>query len=153
MPHPLRSVTIAVAILGSAGLAAGDKMPGAAGSAQLTGQSVGAMPQSGATQAQLRLTSLQKQTIAKELSGEMVAPASMQAAIGAKVPESVALRPVPMIVANEIPSVKPYSYAKLQNDDIVLVDPKNRMVAAVIQADASTMGRGSGTSGGSMDKK
>jgi hypothetical protein len=70
----------------------------------------------------------------------------------------VALKPVPMTLANDIPSIKPYSYAKLKDDNIVLVDPKNRTVMAVIDSGAATTGSSSATSGAgsssmSKDKK
>jgi hypothetical protein len=160
MPHTLRRLTIATALLAGTGLAfaAGDKSPSASSGTQMqsgtTGQASGSMSKSGA-QSQLSLTSSQKQTITKELSDETAANASFAASVGAKVPESVALKPVPMTVANEIPSIKAYSYAKLPNNNIVLVDPKSRTVAAVIAQGAATTGSGStpsGASSGSMQK-
>lgn len=159
MPHTLRTLTVATALLAGTGLAlaGGDKSSSSSTQMQsgTTGQASSTMPKSSA-QSQLNLTSAQKQTISKELADETAANASFSATVGAKVPESVALKPVPMTVANEIPSIKSYSYAKLQDNDIVLVDPKNRTVAAVIEGGASTTGSSSGTSGassgGSMQK-
>jgi hypothetical protein len=176
MPHTLRSLTIATALLAGTGLAfaGGDKASGSSSSTEMksgtTGQSSSTQMQSGTTgqastpmsksgaEAKLNLTSSQKQTISKELADETAANASFSASLGAKVPDSIALKPVPMTVANEIPSIKSYSYAKLQDDNIVLVDPKDRTVAAVIEDDASTTGSssttsGSGSSSMSKDKK
>ena len=158
MPHTLRTLTVATALLAGTGLAlaGGDKSSSSSTQMQsgTTGQASSTMPKSSA-QSQLNLTSAQKQTISKELADETAANASFSATVGAKVPESVALKPVPMTVANEIPSIKSYSYAKLQDNDIVLVDPKNRTVAAVIEGGASTTGSSStsgASSGGSMQK-
>lgn len=152
MPHTLRSMTVAIALLAGTGLAlaAGDKPSSSSSSPQMqsgtTGQAGTTMSKGGA-QSQLNLTSSQKQTISKELADETAANASFSASVGSKVPESVALKPVPMTLANEIPSIKPYSYAKLHNDNIVLADPKNRTVMAVIDSGLATTGSGSGTSG------
>jgi hypothetical protein len=155
MPHTLRSVTIALALIGSTGLAfaAGDKTPASSASQMqsgTTGQSSSTMSKD-----TLSLTSAQKQTIAKELTSEKAASgASFTASVGAKVPESITLKPVPMKVASDMPSVKPYSYVKTQDEDIVLVNPKDRTIAAVIDGDASTTGSSSssGSASGSMKK-
>jgi hypothetical protein len=148
-------MTLALALLGGTGLAlaAGDKAPGSASGTNMqsgtTGQSGSSMSQSGAKQDQLNLTSSQQQTISKELAREQTAAdTSFQASVGAKVPSSIALKPVPMTVANDIPSVKMFSYAKLANHKIVLVDPKSRTVAAVIEGGASTTGSSPSSSSG-----
>jgi hypothetical protein len=145
-------MTIATALLAGTGLAlaGGDKASSSSSSTQIqsgtTGQASTTTSKSGA-QSQLNLTSAQKQTISKELRAETAANASFSASVGAKVPESIALKPVPMTVANEIPSIKSYSYAKLRDHNIVLVDPKNRTVMAVIDGGAATTGSSSATSG------
>jgi hypothetical protein len=145
---------MAVALIAGAGFTADAQSPGSPSGTQIeSGTTGGAMSNSGA-QARLDLTHSQKQKITQELSAEEVAAASFPASVGAKVPASIALKPVPMTVATDIPSVKPYSYAKLPNHNIVLVDPKNRTVAAVIEAGPSTTGSGPSASepSGAMPK-
>jgi hypothetical protein len=49
------------------------------------------------------------------------------------VPYSVALKPIPDRIAQELPFVKPYLYLKTGDNRIVVVDPHSRYVAAVIE--------------------
>lgn len=134
MFNGLRGMTVAVALLGGVTVAA----------AQMNAPATSAMPGGSAMKSQLNLTSAQKQAIAQQVAPESPAAAPFSASVGTKVPESIALHPLPLAVANKIPAVKNYSFAKLHNNDIVVVDPKNRMVADVIHAQASTTGSGAG---------
>lgn len=90
----------------------------------------------------LALTSAQKQKIGQSLANEhaQLAPPDFKIAVGAKLPASVSLSPVPLAVSNDIPATKNLSYARLDNKDIVLVDPKDRAVAEVIDPRPSTTG-------------
>jgi hypothetical protein len=60
-------------------------------------------------------------------------PEGFQAVIGAKVPtqSKLPLHPLPQPLANEIPVLKQYYYAKLP-DKVLLVDPVSRKVVEVI---------------------
>jgi hypothetical protein len=159
MTHTLRSATIAIALLGSAGLAlaGGDKSSSSNMQSGTTGQaskSTGSSMSKSSAQDTLNLTSAQKQTIAQELSREEpAAEERFKATIGAEVPSSIALKPVPMKIANEMPQLKNYSYAKLHNEDIVLADPQERTVAAIIDSGGASSTTGSAPStSGSMQK-
>jgi hypothetical protein len=90
----------------------------------------------------LNLTQQQKQTIEQQLSGKkaQAVPASFTAEIGAKVPQSVILHPLPQKVASKIKQAKNDDYAKLKSNEILISSPTNRQVAAVIHENASTMG-------------
>jgi hypothetical protein len=60
-------------------------------------------------------------------------PADFQPAVGAKVPtqKKLPLHPLPRPLANQVPVLKQYYYAKLP-DKVVLVDPISRKVVEVI---------------------
>jgi len=96
---------------------------------------------------QLNLTQQQKQTIAQDLSSQpsKTAPSGFNAQPGAKVPQSVTLQSLPSNVTNQVASLKGNEFAKTGND-IVIVDPSNREVMAVINEKGSTTG--SSTSSG-----
>lgn len=96
---------------------------------------------------QLNLTQQQKQTIAQDLSSQpsKPAPSGFNAQPGAKVPQSVTLQSLPSNVTNQFALLKGDEFAKLGND-IVIVDPTNRQVTAVINEKSGTTG--SSTSNG-----
>ena len=52
--------------------------------------------------------------------------------VGAAVPQSVALQPMPARVAEKVPQVKSHEFF-VQNDKIALVDPKNHKIVEVIE--------------------
>jgi hypothetical protein len=98
----------------------------------------------------LNLTAAQKQQIASDIGSQIgeKAPASFHAAVGSKVPSSLSLHPLPTKVSTDVSSVKSYEYVKLENNQILLVNPSDRMVVAVIEASSTTTG-----SGGKMSPK
>jgi hypothetical protein len=96
------------------------------------------------------LTETQKQEIAKDIgsqTGEKT-PVGFHAAVGTKVPASMVLHPLPSQVSTDVASVKSYEFVKLQDSNqILLVNPSDRTIVAVIQSSATTTG-----SGGKMNK-
>lgn len=88
----------------------------------------------------LNLTSAQKHTIYQSVMNEkgQTAPSSFRASIGAKVPSSLTLHQLPSNVASQIPAAKSFDYAKLQNNEVLLVNPKNREVAEMIAPSSTT---------------
>jgi hypothetical protein len=52
--------------------------------------------------------------------------------VGAEVPQSVALQPMPAPIAQKVPQVKSHEFF-VKNDKIALVDPKNRKIVEVIE--------------------
>ena len=115
MSKLLRGTALALALCGSVGLAA-------------------------AAEHALNLTSAQKNTIYQSVMNEkgQTAPSSFRASIGAKVPSSLTLQLLPSNVASQIPAAKNFEYAKLQNNEILLVNPKNREVAEMITSSTTT---------------
>jgi hypothetical protein len=89
---------------------------------------------SNASTAELNLNPQQKQTIMQSAQNEkgQQAPSSFQPAVGATVPQSMSLHQLPSNVSNEVPAAKGYEFTKLENNEILLVDPKDRRVAAII---------------------
>jgi hypothetical protein len=72
-----------------------------------------------------------KEIVVKELKATQqpvaVAPKPGQAA-----PEGVVLQPVPVEVSAKVPQVRTHSYF-VKDDEVVIVDPKNNKIAAVIK--------------------
>jgi hypothetical protein len=89
---------------------------------------------------QLNLTAQQKQTIAQSVQREQgqPAPAGFQPRVGAPVPQSMSIRQLPSSVTIEIQAAKGLEYAKLDNNEILLIDPKDRRVADIIAPSGTT---------------
>ena len=109
----LRGTTIALALIGSIGLAAA---------------------------AQLNLTSAQKQTIYQSVASEkgQSTPAGFQARVGAKAPTSLSMHQLPSNATNQVSTAKDYEWAKLQNNEVLLINPKDRLVAEIIIPPSTT---------------
>lgn len=85
----------------------------------------------------LSLTSAQEKLAWRDLSrGESQRePSNFTASAGTTVPNDVRLRPIPRKVASQIPTLKPYRYARLRNE-ILIVNPTDKRVADVINRHA-----------------
>ena len=129
MNSHIRYGAIALALLGSAGIAAAQTSPmPPAGSAPAATSSAA---QSGA----LQLSAQQKSSIFKIVTMEKVKsppPANLQLSVGAQVPASIELYPLPANIVSEVPAAKPYKYTVAQNQ-VVLVDPTNMRVVEIIK--------------------
>jgi hypothetical protein len=90
--------------------------------------------------ADLNLTPQQKQTIIQSVQSEtgQTAPAGFQPQVGASVPQSMSMHQLPSSVTTEIPAAKGLEYAKLSNNEVLLIDPKDRRVADVIMPSGTT---------------
>jgi hypothetical protein len=114
MHNCIRSAAVALAVVGSVGLAGA---------------------------AQLNLTAAQKQAIFQSVMKEkgQAAPSGFRAQVGAKAPQSLSLHRLPRNAASQVPAAKRYEYAKLQNhNEVLLINPKDRQVAEVITHDSAT---------------
>jgi hypothetical protein len=83
----------------------------------------------------LNLTQQQRQKIAQAVANQPAeqAPANFQASVGQKVPSSLTLKSFPSSAQSELPaSLQGDQYAKLNNNDIIIVDPSNREVVGVV---------------------
>jgi hypothetical protein len=59
------------------------------------------------------------------------APQNLDMKVGAKVPEEVVLHDLPGMVQQKVPQIKSHKFFKVE-DKVVLVDPKDRKIAEVI---------------------
>src|SRR5262245_18685427 len=86
------------------------------------------------TSPKLNLTLEQRFTIREIIKDKKTAGASanVQAAVGEPVPQGVTPEPMPTDVAQKVPQVKAHRYF-LTAQQIVIVDPKDNMVAEVIK--------------------
>ena len=89
--------------------------------------------------AELNLTVQQKQSIVQSIQGEKGQPAAgFQPRVGASVPQSMSMRPLPPNVTTQVPATKDLEYVKLDNNTVLLIDPKNRRVADIIMPAGTT---------------
>lgn len=127
MKPSLRMGIVAIALLGSVGMAAAASTTGAQGS----------LPKASASQAKdsLTLSSAQKKTIWQDVSKQessMRSPAGFTAKVGAAVPGAVMLHPLPTSVTNNIAAIRPYEYAMLDNKQLLIVNPTDKKVVDII---------------------
>jgi len=120
---------VAVALLASAGIAAAQTSPSSPMSppSATTGRSSQATP--------LQLSAKQKTEIFQTVTKEKVKsppPANMALSIGAQVPASIELYPLPANVVSQVPAAKSYKYTVAQNQ-VVLVDPTSMKIVDVIK--------------------
>lgn len=115
MRTSLYGTTVAVALIGGVGLAGA---------------------------AQLNLTSAQKQTIFQSVASEkgQTPPSGFQARVGEKVPQSLSMHQLPSSATNQVSAAKEYEYTKLANNEVLLINPKDRQVAEIIMMPSSTTG-------------
>jgi len=90
--------------------------------------------------AQLNLTAAQKQTIFHSVASEkgQPAPSGFQARLGEKLPQSLSMHQLPSSATNQVSAAKDYEYAKLANDEVLLINPKDRQVAEIIMPSSTT---------------
>ena len=127
MNSHIRHGAIVLALLGGVGIAAAQTTP-MPPAASAPGASIS---QSSA----LQLSAQQKATIFKTVTKEKVKsppPANLQLSVGAQVPASIELYPLPANVVSEVPAAKQYKYTVAQNQ-VVLVDPTNMKVVEIIK--------------------
>ena len=82
----------------------------------------------------LSLTTAQEKLASRDLStraASQPAPSNFSASPGAAVPNDITLRQIPLKVASQIPTLKPYRYARLPNE-MLIVNPTDKKVVDVI---------------------
>jgi hypothetical protein len=93
-----------------------------------------------ATAAELSLTAQQKQMIAQGVQTEkgQPAPAGFLPRVGAAVPQALTMRQLPAAVTSQIPAAREMQFAKLDSNEVLLIDPKDRRVADIITSSGTT---------------
>jgi Protein of unknown function (DUF1236) len=89
---------------------------------------------SAAASDKLDLSSAQQKSIWKDISRQATnqnAPSDFNPAIGMAIPDGVNTYPLPRQAARDVPAVKPYRYAMLQ-DKVLIVNPSDKMIADVV---------------------
>ena len=82
----------------------------------------------------LELSAAQKQTIYQSVTKTQknnAAPTGFRAAVGAPVPDSIELAPVPATIADLMPQTKGLKVAQVEGQ-VVLIDPNSKQVVTVI---------------------
>ena len=81
------------------------------------------------------LTSKQRREVWKDISilaAKEKAPSGFTAKVGASVPKGLTTYPVPVTTATKVPKLRPFHYAMLKNDKILIINPKDKKVAEII---------------------
>lgn len=130
MRYQLCASAIALALLGTAGMAAAQS-----GSNSQSGSNM----QAGSSSSQTNLTSSEQQSIKQGLANQPTdsAPSGYKGQIGSQVPSSVNAHAMPSSVSAQVPAAKTLLFVKLQ-DRLLLIDPANKTVAMIIPAAATT---------------
>jgi hypothetical protein len=84
---------------------------------------------------ELSLTRSQQRTAWKDISKQansQSAPSNFSASVGATVPGDISIQSVPAKVASRVSSLKPYDYALLP-DELLIVNPNDKKVVNVIK--------------------
>ena len=142
MRHPLRACMMTLAFLGSTGLALAQAPSTQAPPAQAPRAQTPAVQSPLSTpgaQTKLQLSQQQKQQIGQALGNEQAqaGAAGAQAQVGSKLPASMTTHPMPGSVTAQVPATKDFHFVKLQ-DRVLIVDPKDQMIADVIQVPSTT---------------
>jgi hypothetical protein len=82
----------------------------------------------------LSLTAKQRKAAWKDINTVVKEnkPAGFTATVGAAVPRSLSTYPVPVTAATKVPKLRPYQYAMLTNDKLLIINPNDKKVADVI---------------------
>lgn len=95
-------------------------------------------PTASMTKDNLSLTTAQEKLAWNDLSKQAAsqrAPSNFSASVGTTVPNDIALRSIPRKVASQLPTLKPYRYARLPNE-LLIVNPRDKKVVDVINSHA-----------------
>jgi hypothetical protein len=83
----------------------------------------------------LSLTSEQKQTAWRDISGmalKVKPPSGFTAKVGAAVPSQITTHPVPVSTVSKVPELKSYNYALLDNNKLLIINPGDKKIAQII---------------------
>ena len=82
----------------------------------------------------LTLSGTQQKAIWKDVgrhAANETAPAGFNAAVGTAVPSAVSTHPLPRQARRDVPAIRPYRYAMLQ-DRLLIVNPSDHKIADVV---------------------
>jgi hypothetical protein len=121
MRQQLRAATLVLGLLGSAGFAMAQNVPGSRGA-----------------QEKLNLSQPHEHTITQGLRNEPPQSApGYRGDVGSKLPDSMTSKALPDEVTAQVPVTKTYLFVKLP-DRILLIDPDTKLVAEIVGGPATT---------------
>jgi hypothetical protein len=121
--------------LAAIALVSGVSVAGAAGMAQPSTKSSGGSMSQPVAKDSLSLSNSQQKTAWKDISTQAVkepAPSGFTAKVGAALPSELTTHPVPVSTANKVPELRPYQYALLNNNKLLIVNPSDKKIAEII---------------------
>ena len=85
----------------------------------------------------LSLTTAQEKLAWRDLSKgtSQRVPSNFTASVGTAVPSDITLQPISKKVASQLPTLKPYQYARLPNE-VLIVNPADKKIVDVINRHA-----------------
>lgn len=130
MRFHLLPLTTSIALIGSIGVVA------AADHSAMSRQPSMASTAS-TTKDNLSLTTAQEKMAWRDISKgtSQRTPSNFSASVGITVPSGITLRPIPRKVASQLPTLKPYQYARLPNE-LLIVNPTDKKIVDVINRHA-----------------
>jgi hypothetical protein len=84
----------------------------------------------------LSLTELDQQMAWNDITSHATkeaAPEGFSVKRGLVLPQAITTEPVPVSAANKVPDLRPYHYALLDNGELLIVNPFDRMVVTIIR--------------------
>jgi hypothetical protein len=94
-----------------------------------------AKPSSAALKDKLALTAKQRRDVWEDISqqaSKQKPPKGFTAKVGAVLPSALATHPIPVSTANDVPALRPYNYALLEGNKLLIVNPNDMKVVEVI---------------------
>jgi len=134
MKNVNRLTVAAIALLAGVSVASAAGMSKSSTSKSATTGSASSMSQPVAKDS-LSLSASQQQTAWKDINAQATkesAPASFTAKVGAAVPSDLVTHPVPVSTASKVPELRPYQYALLSSNKLLIVNPSNKKIAEII---------------------
>ena len=124
-------VWIPIAAIVAAGPAVADFQSAPAG--PRTAQATGGATTGNAPDLQgIGLTSAHRRVIYEHVAGERAQEGGGRPEVGAIVADSVRLDEIPIEVKDQVGLLRDFKFAKLQNDQIVIVDPASRKIVDIV---------------------
>lgn len=83
----------------------------------------------------LSLTELDQQMAWNDITSHATKEAAPEGAVkrGLVLPQAITTEPVPVSAANKVPDLRPYHYALLDNGELLIVNPFDRVVVSIIR--------------------
>lgn len=121
----------------------GPAMAQSSSSAPEKGNQPSASQTNGASESSLKLTDDQRASIVEAVSSEDThqrTPANFEPRVGASITSAIKPHPLPRPLVNQLPELKEYYYARLDNN-VLVIDPMSKKIVDVIPHRSTTAGK------------